>query len=119
MKSAAQRIAAYESRMLSSLIDPVLTAVNAQQVANFCAYTIEFCAKQLDMRQILGQEGVVSAQYLAYEAFHGEVYHAWKAHIGPALTLEVTTLAAKYTALGLTKATLQMIALNLYAIIVP
>jgi len=119
MKSAAQRIAAYEARMLSSLIDPVLTAVQAQQVQNFNAYVTDFCARQIDMRDILNQEGVVTAQFLAYEAYNGELYHAYQTLGGPALTLEATTITTKYTTLGLTAATLKMIALNVYAIIVP
>jgi hypothetical protein len=44
MKTDAQRIAHYNARMLSSLVDPTLSAVNTMAVENFSAYATDFYA---------------------------------------------------------------------------
>ena len=74
MRTTLQRSAKYKARMLSSLIDPVLSAVQALAAANFDTYVNEFVPNQLALRVILNAEGVDIIDVLAYEAFHGEVY---------------------------------------------
>jgi len=97
MKTTAQRKAHYEARMLSSLIDPVLSARNATQVTSFNAYVDDFVPKQEQLRAILNDEGVSVIDVAGYEAFHGELYHASIAFAGPALQAEFCILVAKWT----------------------
>jgi hypothetical protein len=77
--------AAYEARMLSSLIDPTLSARVTSQVANFNTYVNEFHPNRVAMRAILAEEGVPIIQIAAYEAFHGSLFHLSKVTSGPAL----------------------------------
>lgn len=96
MRTTAQRKAAYEARMLSSLIDPVLSARNASQVASFNAYVDLFVPKQEALRAILNDEGVSVIDVAGYEAFHGELFHASQSFAGPALQAEFCILVAKW-----------------------
>jgi len=96
MRTTAQRIAAYNARMLSTLVDPVLSAVSAIQQANFAAYVNEFVPKQVALRVILNDEGVQVIDYAAYEAFHGELYRLFKSFAGPALQAAFCILVAKW-----------------------
>jgi hypothetical protein len=96
MRTSAQRIAKYNARMLSSLIDPVLTAEQALAQANFAAYANDFVPKQEQLRAILSDEGVRVIDMAGYEAFHGELYSASKKYTGPALQAEFCILVAKW-----------------------
>jgi len=96
MRTTAQRIAAYNARMLSSLIDPVLSAVNAAAIENFSAYVIDFVPNQVALRVILNDEGVDLIDVAAYEAFHGELYGLSKRFAGPALQAAYCILVAKW-----------------------
>jgi len=118
MRTSAQRIAAYEARMQSSQLDPVRTATAPLQAQNFGAYVNDFVPKQLELRSYMDGQGYSSADYFAYEAANGELYHVWKTFAGAAAVAEATVIVAKYVALGLTEADLIAIAVNLYNIIV-
>jgi hypothetical protein len=96
MRTSAQRIAKYNARMLSSLIDPTLTAVQTLQQANFGAYANDFVTKQEALRAIMSDEGVSVFTMAAYEAFHGELYSASRKYTGPALQAEFCILVAKW-----------------------
>lgn len=96
MRTTAQRIAAYEARMLSSLVDPVLSAVNAAAVENFTAYATDFVPNQEAVRAILNDEGVDVITVAGYEAFHGELYHLSKQFAGPLLQAAYCILVAKW-----------------------
>lgn len=96
MRTTAQRKAAYEARMLSSLVDPVLSARNASQVASFNTYVNDFVPKQEALRAILDDEGVNVIDVAGYEAFHGELYHASQSFAGPTLQTEFCILVAKW-----------------------
>jgi len=96
MRTTAQRIAKYNARMLSSLVDPVLSAAQAQQQANFASYAIDFVPKQQGLRAIMSDEGISVYQMAGYEAFHGEVYTASKKYSGAALQAEFCILVAKW-----------------------
>jgi hypothetical protein len=97
MRTSAQRIAAFNSRGQSSLIDPTLTAKSATQQANFETYVNAFVPKQEGLRAILNDEGVSVIQVGAYEAFHGELWHAAQSFAGPALQAEFCILVAKWS----------------------
>jgi hypothetical protein len=120
MKSTAQRIAKYNARMLSSLVDPVLSAVQTLQQANFAAYATDFVPKQEQLRAILSDAGVSVIQMAGYEAFHGELYSAWLKYSGPALQAEFCILVAKWadtSHLGATEqATLEKIGADIYSL---
>lgn len=118
MRTAAQRIAHYNARMQSTLIDPVLTAVNAAAVANFTAYAIDFVPKQSQMRTVLDNDGITGAIRLLYEAYNGEIYGLTKRYAGTALDAMAQALHDKYEYLGAASATLISIALNVYGITV-
>lgn len=96
MRTAAQRIAAYNARMVSSQTDPVRAAVAENQKANFAGYENEFYPKQQALRTILNAAGIPVIQYVVYEAFNGECYHAWKVASGDSLGLLIGTLVTKY-----------------------
>lgn len=96
MKTTAQRKAHYEARMLSSLLDPVLSARIASQVASFNSYADDFVPKQVALRAILNDEGISVIDVAGYEAFHGELYHASRSFSGPALQAEFCVLVVKW-----------------------
>jgi len=96
MRTAQQRIAKYNARMLSSLIDPTLSAMQALQAANFSAYELDFYPKQVAFRAVLATYSMPTPQIAAYEAFHGELYHLSKVTDGIMLTAAVTVLVAKW-----------------------
>lgn len=120
MKTTAQRIDAYNRRMLSSLVDPVLSAVQATQSANFAAYADDFVPQQQALRAVLNDEGIGVYQIAAYEAFHGEVYAASKKLAGPALQTEFCVLVAKWADIAhlgaLAQPVLERIGADLYAL---
>jgi hypothetical protein len=119
MRTDAQRIAAYNARMLSSLVDPTLSAVQTMAVANFGAYATDFYAKQQQLRTILDTAGISTNAYFGYEAFHGEIYHLSKVASGPSAVTMATALVAKYTSMFLVAVTLKAICLDIYTITVP
>jgi len=119
MKTDAQRIAAYNARMLSSLIDPTLSAVVTMATANFGAYASDFYPKQQQLRGILDAAGIPTPQYFGYEAFNGEMYHISKVASGASAVTMATALIAKYVAMFLVEATLKQICLDIYTITVP
>ena len=96
MRTTAQRIAKYNARMMSSLVDPTLTAVQSIQQANFAAYADDFVPKQEALRVILSDEEVSVIDFASYEAFNGEVYSASKKYTGPALQAEFCILVEKW-----------------------
>jgi len=106
MKTAAQRIAHYEARMVSSLVDPVLTAVNAAAVANFTAYAMEFVPFQSQLQAQLDTDGILGPIRLLYEAYFGELYGLSKRMKGPALNAMGQVMHDKYEALGCVTGTL-------------
>ncbi|HUX29549.1 MAG TPA: hypothetical protein VMV78_02850 [Thiobacillus sp.] len=96
MRTTAQRIAHYNARMLSSLVDPVLSAVSALAQANYATYVNVFVPKQEALRVILNDEGVAVTDFAAYEAFHGELYALSTRFAGPALQAAYCILVAKW-----------------------
>jgi hypothetical protein len=106
MKTAAQRIAHYEARMVSSLIDPVLTAVNAAAVANYTAFAIAFVPFQSQLQAQLDGDGILGPIRFMYEAFFGELYGLKLRMAGPALNAMGQVMHDKYEALGCATATL-------------
>ena len=96
MRTTAQRIDAYNARMLSSLIDPTLSAVSTLAQANYAAYVNVFVPNQVALRAILNDEGVQVIDYAAYEAFRGELFHLSVSFAGPALQAAFCILVAKW-----------------------
>jgi hypothetical protein len=96
MKTSAQRISKYNARMLSTLLDPTLAAVNAKAAENFSSYVIDFYPNQVALRALLGAAGILPVKYGAYEAYHGELYHLSKSTLGDAFAAAVTILVAKW-----------------------
>jgi hypothetical protein len=119
MRTDAQRIAAYNARMLSSLIDPTLSAVATMATANYGAYATDFYAIQTQLRALLDGYGIAPAAYFGYEAFNGEMYKLSKTASGASAVVAATALVAKYTSYFLNAAHLKDIAVSLYSIVVP
>lgn len=119
MRTAAQRIAHYNARMVSSLIDPVLTSMQTQQSANFTAYAVDFVPKQDQLRSILNGAGVSASMVFLYEAYHNELYGAYRRFAGAALTAYADVLHAKYLALGGETGLLSTIAQTIYGVTTP
>jgi hypothetical protein len=97
VRTTAQRIAKFNARMLSSLIDPVLSAVQSLASANYTTYVNAFVPKQVALRAVLNDEGVSVIQVAAYEAFHGELYHLTTQFAGPALQAAFCILVTKWS----------------------
>ena len=119
MRSAAQRIAAYEARMQSSQIDPTLTAVNALQMANYAAYIAEWYPLQVTLRGWLDAQGFSGNVAFMYEALAGECYSVYRRFAGPAAIAEGTILNAKYLALGLVAIDMSAMELAVFGWIIP
>jgi hypothetical protein len=119
MKTSAQRIAKYNARMLSSLVDPVLSAVYQLACDSFAAHAVDFVPRQVQLRNLLNGWSIPTTDFGPYEAFHGELYHLSKVCSGAAAITSATVLVAKYVAWGLVEVNLQLIASDLYGIIVP
>lgn len=98
MRTTAQRKASYLARMLSTLIDPTLSAVNAKMIDNFNAYIDDFVPNQVATRAILSEEGVSVIEIAAYEAYHGTLYHLSKVVTGPALQTAFEDLVTQWSA---------------------
>lgn len=96
MRSAAERIAKYNARMQSSLIDPTLSAVNAVQQANFAAYENDFYPLQVAARAVLGSYSIPAPMYLGFEAFLGELYGLSKRFTGIGLTAAAQVVTTKW-----------------------
>jgi hypothetical protein len=120
MRTAAQRIAKYNARMLSSLIDPTLSAVNAAQQANYQAYVEDFYPKQVQLRNLLSGYSMPTPMIAGFEAFHGELFHLSKVCTGTLLTAAATVLVTKWSDsahLGAgNAAVLKAIALDIYGL---
>lgn len=97
MRTCQQRIAKYTARMVSSLIDPVLAVVNAKAAANFTSYVLDFYPSQVALRTLLSDAGIMSIDFGAYEAYHGELYHATKVCTGVALVSLAQALIDKWS----------------------
>jgi hypothetical protein len=119
MRTDAQRIAAYNARMLSSLVDPSIAAKQSLAVANFGAYATNWYPKQQTLRGILDAAGIATPQYFGYEAFAGEMYHVSKVSSGASAVIMGSALVAKYVAMFLVAATLKKIALDCFTITIP
>jgi len=118
MVSAAKRIEHYNNRMQSSQVDPVLSATNAAQKANFAEYAIEWVAKQTLVHQYLDAQGALPSEYFNYNAYAGEIYHIYRGFSGAAAVAAAADMVIKYTGMGCTGARLRGIAL-IFNIVVP
>lgn len=119
MRSAAQRIAAYDARMQSSQIDPTLTAMNAQQIDNYAAYIADWYPLQVTLRGWLDAQGFAGSIAFQYEALAGECYTIYRKFTGPAAIAEGTTLKAKYVAFGLAALDISAMQLAVFGWIIP
>ena len=123
MRTAEQRIAKYNARMVSSLLDPVRTAVNAEQQANFASYATVFVPAQEKLRTLLNAAGINPARFAPYEAFNGEMYHLTKVCSGAAAIAAGGGLVGRYahaSRLGIgAAALLKAIALDVWSITIP
>jgi hypothetical protein len=96
MKTSAQRIDHYNARMLSTLLDPVLSAVNAKAAENYSSYVIDFYPNQVAVRGLCSAAGILPVKFGAYEAYHGELYHLSKVCTGDSFVSAVAILVAKW-----------------------
>lgn len=97
MRTASQRITAYNNRMTSSQIDPVLAAVNTVAKANFEAYAIDWVAKAQAVHNYLDNQGVNPLEYFMFNAFAGEIYHIEQHFQGAAAVSGASDMVIKYT----------------------
>lgn len=119
MRSAAQRIAHYTARMVSSLVDPVLTAVSAQQQANYAAYVLEFYPYQQALRGWLNAKGISVFKYVIWEALNGECYRASRSTSGTAEIAEFVALQVKYADMGLALADIKDMVDTVWSVTIP
>lgn len=119
MRTVQQRLDHYTARMQSTLIDPVLAVMQAQQQANFAAYTTEFVPYQTELRNWLDAKGFIGLTVFKYEALNGECYRAWRTFSGDSRTAEFTALKAKYVAWSLVGLDVSAMMLQVWSVIVP
>lgn len=96
MRTDSQRIAKYNARLLSSLIDPTLSGVFALQKANYAAHTSAFYIKQQALRVIINAQALPPWAVFGVEAFHGEMYKYSKQYAGAMLDLRALMLCNKW-----------------------
>jgi hypothetical protein len=96
MRTAAQRIAKYNARMVSSQLDPVRAAATAAAQANYAGYATEFVPYQEKLRVELATYGIDPAQFVFYEAWNGEMYHAFKTTSGSSLIKAVGAINGRW-----------------------
>ena len=96
MRTDAQRIAKYNARLLSSLIDPTLSAMFTQQKANFASHASAFYIKQQALRVIINAQAIPPWAVFGIEAFHGELYKYSKQYAGAMLDLRALMLCNKW-----------------------
>jgi len=96
MRTDAQRIAKYNARLLSSLIDPTLSAMSTLQKANYAAHASTFYTKQQALRVIINAQSVPPWAVLGIEAFNGELYKYSKQYAGAMLDLRALMLCNKW-----------------------
>jgi len=96
MRTDAQRIAKYNARLLSSLIDPTLSAMFTQQKANYATYASAFYTKQQALRIILNAQAIPPWAVLGIEAFNGEMYKYSKQYAGAMLESRALMLCNKW-----------------------
>jgi len=118
MKSAATRIAHYNNRMLSSLVDPSLAAVNVAAKANYAEHTIAYVAFQEAAHNYLDGQGCLPAEYFNYNAFMGEIWHVDQHFSGAAAVAAGGDLVIKFVGCGCTGVRLRAIA-ALLGIVIP
>jgi len=119
MKTDAVRIAHYNARMLSTLVDPTVAAKQALAAANFSVYVLAFYPKQVALRAILAGLGIPTIQFGPYEAFHGKIFHLAQTTTGLAAIASATILVTAWSSYpNVTVAVLKSIC-NLYGIVVP
>jgi len=96
MRTDAQRIAKYNARVLSSLIDPTLSAMFTQQKANYAAHASAFYTKQQALRIIINAQTIPPWAVLGIEAFNGEMYKYSKQYAGAMLDSRALMLCNKW-----------------------
>jgi len=96
MRTDAQRIAKYNARMLSSLVDPTLSAVNTLQKARYAAHASSFYIKQQALRVIINAQSLPPWAVFGVEAFNGEMYKYSKQYAGAMLDLRALMLCNKW-----------------------
>ena len=96
MRTDAQRIAKYNARVLSSLIDPTLSAMFTQQKANYASHASAFYIKQQALRVIINAQAIPPWAVLGIEAFNGEMYKYSKQYAGAMLDSRALMLCNKW-----------------------
>ena len=119
MRSAAQRIAAYDARMQSSQIDPTLTAMNALQMANYAGYVADWYPLQVNLRAWMDALPVAPVNAFIWEACAGEGYAIYRRFSGGSALAQAVTLKAKYVSLGLNGANVSAMMLAVFGWVVP
>jgi len=96
MRTDAQRIAKYNARVLSSLIDPTLSAMFTQQKANYATHASAFYVKQQALRIIINAQAIPPWAVLGVEAFNGEMFKYSKQYAGLMLDTRALMLCNKW-----------------------
>lgn len=119
MVPAATRIAHYEARMQSTLIDPAIDAVRDLAVANFTTYALDWAGiKQPALHGVLNADGIMGPIRFRYEAYAAELYGLTRRFGGTALDAMAQVMHDKYEAWGCATATLISIAATVFGITV-
>ena len=119
MRTVNQRVAHYTARMQSTLIDPVLTAMQTQQQANYQTYITEFYPFQEELRNWMNTKGLTALDVFKYEALNGECYREWRHLDGAARVSAFTALHSKWVDFGLITADVKAMMLAIWSVVIP
>jgi uncharacterized protein YaiE (UPF0345 family) len=119
MKDAAARIANYNARMVSSLIDPAYAARSTEAQANFATFATAQTNYQTDVASYLDIQGVKHESWFQYNAFAGEMYHVKSISQGAAAVAQATAIYNKVLFLGLSDVHMKAIANDVFGIVIP
>ncbi len=119
MKSALRRRSGYTARSQSSLIDPVIAAVNARQKAKFAVSVAHSFPLEVQLRNILDGSGIVHVTGSSrgpYRAFFGELIRITNRFAGPSADLQATVVYDQYLGFGLNADLLALIARAIFSL---
>lgn len=105
--------------MLSTQIDPTLTAMFSQQVANFTAHVADAYPLQLTLRGVLDGLGISGPPALIYHSYSAELYGIGAKFSGPAAVAGALALSRKYTELGATPAVICQVGSAVHGVTLP
>jgi hypothetical protein len=120
MRSGVDRAKKYTAKYVAGTVGLKIAARLPGMKTGYSAAVQSLVPIEIAIQGILNALSVQTTSYPFYINFGREMWSKqWKGIEGGALVAAATTTAAKYVSYGLTKSTLQKIALDCFSIIIP